>query len=72
MQKLLSFLSKAGLVRLLFLEGEIEGMLEQINEWIKWLDGAVWGLPLIVFILAVGIFMTVRLGGLQIRRLPKR
>ena len=46
-------------------------MFEQINEWIKWLDGAIWGLPLIIFILAVGIFMTIRLGGLQIKKLPK-
>lgn len=46
-------------------------MFEKINEWIKWLDGAIWGLPLIIFILATGIFMTIRLGGLQIRKLPK-
>ena len=46
-------------------------MFEKINEWIKWLDGAIWGLPLIIFILAAGIFMTIRLGGLQIRKLPK-
>ena len=46
-------------------------MFEKINEWIKWLDGAIWGLPLIIFILAAGIFMTIRLGGLQSRKLPK-
>ena len=68
---LLSFLQKAGLVRLSFFEGEWKGMFEKINEWIKWLDGAIWGLPLIIFILAAGIFMTIRLGGLQIRKLPK-
>ncbi len=34
------------------------------------IDDLVWGIPLIVLILSVGILLTVRLKGLQIRKLP--
>lgn len=37
---------------------------------LKQIDDFVWGVPLIVLILAVGIYLTVRLKGLQITRLP--
>lgn len=46
-------------------------MFEQLNEIIKKIDGFVWGLPLIIFILAVGIYLTIRLNVLQIIHLPK-
>ena len=46
-------------------------MLQEINELIKWIDDAVWGLPLIIMIMATGIFLTIRLGLLQIRYLGK-
>ncbi len=46
-------------------------MFDIINEAIKWIDEKVWGLPLIILILGGGIFLTVRLKGLQIRHLPK-
>ena len=46
-------------------------MLQEINELIKWIDDAVWGLPLIIMIMATGIFLTIRLGLLQIRHLGK-
>ena len=46
-------------------------MFSQINSFIKWVDDAVWGLPLIILILATGIFLSVRLKGLQIRHLGK-
>ena len=46
-------------------------MLGELNSFIKWFDGLVWGPPLIVLILAVGIYFTLRLGLLQIRRLPR-
>ena len=46
-------------------------MLQQINELIKWIDDAVWGLPLIIMILTTGIYLTVRLGLLQLRHLGK-
>ena len=43
----------------------------QIDTAIKWVDDRIWGLPLIILILTTGIYLTVRLGGLQIRHLPK-
>ena len=46
-------------------------MLQEINELIKCIDDAVWGLPLIIMIMATGIFLTIRLGLLQIRHLGK-
>ena len=44
-------------------------ILMDINSILKTVDDFVWGLPLIIFILAVGIFLTIRLRGLQVRRL---
>ncbi len=46
-------------------------MLETISKILTEIDNFVWGVPLIVLILAVGIYLTIRLGGLQIRHLPK-
>ncbi len=37
---------------------------------LKMIDDLVWGIPLIVLILAVGIFLTVRLKGIQVTKLP--
>lgn len=37
---------------------------------LKIIDDFVWGVPLIVLILAVGIFLTIRLRRLQITKLP--
>ncbi|MDO5415714.1 MAG: sodium:alanine symporter family protein [Lachnospiraceae bacterium] len=45
-------------------------MLEMASVCLKKFDDFVWGVPLIVLILATGIFLTVRLKGMQIRRLP--
>lgn len=45
-------------------------MLQEINGILTWLDGVVWGVPLMVLILAGGIYLTVRMGLLQIRKLP--
>lgn len=45
-------------------------MFDTIDSVLKSIDDFVWGLPLIILILAVGIFMTIRLRGLQITRLP--
>jgi len=46
-------------------------MLESINSILGAIDDFVWGVPLIVLILAVGIYLTIRLRGLQITKLPK-
>ncbi len=40
------------------------------NVFLDKLDTIVWGVPLIVLILAGGIYLTVRLGLLQVRKLP--
>lgn len=45
-------------------------MLETISNVLTKIDDLVWNIPLIVLILAVGIFLTIRLKGLQITRLP--
>lgn len=37
---------------------------------LKTIDDLIWGVPLVVLILAVGIFLTIRLKGLQITKLP--
>ena len=46
-------------------------MFEQIDKFITWFDGVVWGLPLIILILVTGFYLTVRLGLLQVTRLGK-
>lgn len=45
-------------------------MLEQISNVLSAIDDFVWGIPLIVLILAVGIYLTIRLKGLQITKMP--
>lgn len=45
-------------------------MLETISKALTQIDDFVWGIPLIVLILATGLFLTVRLKGLQITKLP--
>lgn len=46
-------------------------MFQQMDQFITWLDGVVWGLPLIILILVTGFYLTVRLGLLQVRHLGK-
>lgn len=46
-------------------------MFTKMDVFISWFDGVVWGLPLIILILAVGIMLTVRLKMLQVIHLPK-
>ena len=45
-------------------------MWEAINSFLATVDNLVWGVPLMVLIMAGGILLTARLGLLQIRRLP--
>ena len=45
-------------------------MLKAISQCLTAIDDLVWGIPLIVLILVVGIFLTVRLRGLQVTKLP--
>lgn len=46
-------------------------MFKTINEFIIWFDEIVWGLPLIILVLLVGIMLTIRLKLLQVIHLPK-
>ncbi|MBP3544372.1 MAG: alanine:cation symporter family protein [Lachnospiraceae bacterium] len=45
-------------------------MWEMMNKWLVKIDDFVWGVPLMVLILAGGLLLTVRTGVLQVRRLP--
>lgn len=45
-------------------------MWTTINIFLKAVDDFVWGVPLMVLIMAGGIMLTVRLGLLQMRKLP--
>lgn len=44
--------------------------MEQFNELLGKIDDFVWGVPLIVLIIAAGIFLTIRVGLLQVHKLP--
>ena len=44
-------------------------MLEKIGTFLDKVDNIVWGAPLIVLLLAVGLFLTIRLKGIQFRKL---
>ena len=45
-------------------------MWNSINQLLTTIDDLVWGVPLMVLILSGGILLTLRLGLLQVRRLP--
>lgn len=45
--------------------------MSSFNDFLVWFDNLVWGLPLIILILATGIFLSIRLCGLQFVHLPK-
>lgn len=45
--------------------------MEALTKILEEIDNLVWGVPLIVLILAAGIFLTIRLRGLQVRHLGK-
>src|SRR5574344_1655462 len=44
-------------------------MFSKINSVLEAIDNWVWGLPLIILILATGIFLTIRLKGVQFTQL---
>ena len=45
-------------------------MWESINNLLGTIDNLVWGVPLMVLIMAGGLLLTLRLGLLQVRKLP--
>lgn len=44
-------------------------MLNRIEEWNTWLNGYVWGAPMIVILIGTGLLLTVLTGAVQFRRL---
>ncbi len=46
------------------------GFLDSVNTVLTQIKDFVWGIPLIVLIITTGLFLTIRLKGLQITRLP--
>lgn len=45
-------------------------MWNKINDFLVCVDEFVWGTPLMVLILAGGLYLTIRMGVLQLRKLP--
>ena len=45
-------------------------MWKTINDILNSIDNFIWGVPLMILILAGGILLTIRLGVMQIRKLP--
>lgn len=43
--------------------------METFNKIVEKIDSIVWGIPLILLIFGCGIFLTIRVGGIQFRRL---
>ncbi|MBI1329628.1 MAG: amino acid carrier protein [Alphaproteobacteria bacterium] len=46
------------------------GFLAQLNDWINYIDGVVWGPVMLVLILGTGLYLTLGLGFMPIRRIP--
>ena len=45
-------------------------MWDTVNAFLTKVDDLVWGVPLMVLIMAGGILLTIRMGLLQVRKLP--
>ncbi len=45
-------------------------LMEQLNEFLGTVSSFLWGIPLLVLIVGTGIYLTLRLGILQLRLLP--
>lgn len=48
----------------------MDGVYSAVNAWLTAVDNFVWGVPLMVLIMAGGLWLTVRMGLLQVFRLP--
>lgn len=44
--------------------------MDKLNEILGSISGVLWGIPLIVLIVGSGIYLTIRVGVLQLRLLP--
>ena len=54
----------------IFKRKDIKTMWAMFNNILDKVDTFIWGVPLMVLIMAGGLFLTVRLGLLQVKRLP--
>ncbi len=45
--------------------------MEHFSNLVTTIDGAIWGVPMLVMIMGTGIYLTTRLGVLQLRKLGK-
>ena len=45
-------------------------MWSAINSFLVYVDDLVWGVPLMILIMAGGLLLTVRLGVMQVHKLP--
>lgn len=45
--------------------------MEQFNEFVTAIDNFIWGIPLIILILGIGVYLTIRLRILQVFHLPR-
>jgi AGCS family alanine or glycine:cation symporter len=45
-------------------------MIDALTRWNAWLNGYVWGLPMIVLLMGTGVLLTVLTGAAQFRYLP--
>lgn len=43
--------------------------MESLLKTLKWIDGWVWGLPLIILLVGTGLYLTILLRGIQFRKL---
>ena len=43
-------------------------MLEMFSHWMQVMNGIVWGPPMILLLIGTGLFLTIRLRGIQVRR----
>lgn len=48
----------------------MEKIMERIASFLDWAGGIIWGPPLLILLVGTGIFLTFRLGILQVRLLP--
>lgn len=52
-------------------EEPVEAFFSTVNDALLAIDSFIWGPPLIALILVGGIFLTIRLRGMQFKRLPR-
>ena len=48
----------------------MEMVYSLINEWVSIVNGVVWGVPMLILILGVGLYLTVRLKLISILKIP--